>query len=189
MRGGEYKLDYDNLNEKEKGYLFGLFKGDGYSFHNRKDRHYSVEFYLNSRTNLKIIKFVCSLIKKLGLNPLLLKDKRFECIRIRVNSKNLFNLINSELNDSIKDDDFSIGFVSGFLDAEGYVNDQKKIINIVNTNQNLINLVSDILDKRGIQNRVVLRKRSIKDKQNIYIIHISVNFKRLAHLSIKAGKQ
>lgn len=177
MRGGEYILNLNNITEKEKGYLFGLFKGDGYSFHNKKDRHYSVEFYLNSKRNLKIIKFVCSIIKKLSLNPITMKDKRFECLRIRVNSKNLFNFINCDFKDYIKDKDFSVGFVSGFLDAEGYVNKKKSIINIVNTNLDLMKIVSKILKENDIENKILLRKKSVKDKQKMYIIHIQLNLK------------
>jgi len=187
MRGGEYILNLDKVNEKEKGYLLGLFKGDGYSFHNKKDRHYSVEFYLNSKRNLEIIKQVCLLIKKLNLNPLLLKDKRFECIRVRVNSKNFFNFINQDFNKNFENADFSIGFVSGFLDAEGYVNNKKSMINIVNTNLSLMSFISNILKENGIKSKISLRKKSRKNKQKIYILHISVKFKSLKHLSIKAG--
>jgi intein/homing endonuclease len=189
MRGGEYILNLDKVNEKEKGYLLGLFKGDGYSFHNKKDRHYSVEFYLNSKRNLEIIKQVCLLIKKLNLNPLLMKDKRFECMRIRTNSKNFFNFINQDFNNNFDNTDFSIGFVSGFLDAEGYVNDEKKIMNIVNTNYDLIQTSSKILNRLGIKNKISLRKKSKKDKLPTYLITISVKFKSLNHLSIKAGSR
>ena len=37
-----------NLSEKENGYLFGLFEGDGYKFHDKKGRRYMIDFYLNS---------------------------------------------------------------------------------------------------------------------------------------------
>ena len=45
-----------NLSDLEKGYLFGLFEGDGYKYHDKKQRHYQVEFYLNSIKDIEIIK-------------------------------------------------------------------------------------------------------------------------------------
>jgi hypothetical protein len=187
MRGGEYIIKLSNIDEKERGYLFGLFLGDGYSFHNPKDRHYHVEFYLNSITNKGIIHFLCQILRKVGLNPILRKDKRFKCMRIRVNSKNFYNFINQDYKKFLGDNKFSIGFVSGFLDAEGYVNKKTASIVIVNTNLGIIKNISSILDGYNIENKVSLRKKSIKDKQKIYNLYVSVKFKSLNHLSVKAG--
>jgi hypothetical protein len=188
MRGGEYILDLNKINEKEKGYLFGIFEGDGYSMYNKKDRHYHVEFYLNSKTNLEIIEFLCRLLRKLGTNPLFMKDKRFECMRIRVNSKNLFNWINQSFEKNLKNKEFALGFVSGFLDAEGYVNPKHSTLNIVNTDFEIMKTISKILKINRIPYRLSLKKALKNNWQKIYILHISVSFKRLSHLSIKAGK-
>ena len=54
----------ENLNEKEKGYLFGLFEGDGYKIHDKKSRYYQIEFYLNSKKDKKIIEFIVKILKK-----------------------------------------------------------------------------------------------------------------------------
>lgn len=188
MRGGEYIINASNLSEKEKGYLFGLFEGDGYSLHNKEDRHYSVEFYLNSKTNLEIISFLSSIIRKLSLNPIKRKDKRFSCIRIRINSKQFFNFINTDYRQLLENYEFSLGFFSGFLDAEGYVDKDKRILNIVNTDYEIMNNLSNILKKNKISHKLSIKAKSQKDKKTIYILRISVKFKNLPHISIKAGK-
>ncbi len=44
------KISLDKLTDSEKGYLMGFFLGDGYSYYDKKYRHYVVEFYLHSET-------------------------------------------------------------------------------------------------------------------------------------------
>ena len=39
------KIELDNISKAEKGYLIGLFIGDGYLYHDRW-RHYKINFYL-----------------------------------------------------------------------------------------------------------------------------------------------
>ena len=52
-----------NISKKEWGYLVGLYYGDGYINYHKKSRHYTIEFFLNSK-NFKII---CYKIKKLKI--------------------------------------------------------------------------------------------------------------------------
>jgi len=59
-------MDLGKINEKEKGYLFGLFFGDGYKYYHKKSRHYQVEFYLNSIKDKQIIDYLVFLLKKLS---------------------------------------------------------------------------------------------------------------------------
>ena len=184
MRGREIKLE--KLSIKEKGYLFGLYKGDGYIYHNIKDRHYTVEFFLNSKRDRDIIKFVHFLLKKLKLNTFLIKDKRFNCIKIKANSKYLYHFLNQDFHLFLNDKNFALGFISGFLDAEGSV--IKSSFRITNTDLEIMNLISDILTSEGIGNRLSLRKRSAKDTKPIYSMYISVKFKSLNHISIKAER-
>jgi len=53
MLGGENT--FKNLKEEEKGYLLGFFEGEGYKYHDKKNRHYYVEFSLNSKKDKEII--------------------------------------------------------------------------------------------------------------------------------------
>jgi len=176
-----------SISEKEKGYLFGLFEGDGYKLYDERSRHYQVEFYLNSERDKKIIDFVAGALNKLNLNPNQYQDKRFSCKRVRVYSKSLFELIKKDIDFKDRGTDFKIGFVSGLIDSEGYVNNKKGYIMVVNTNKRVLDECKKFLDSIGIHSSVSLRKPSIKDKSKSYRMYISVSFKRVAHLSIKAG--
>mgnify|MGYP002401761942 CR=1 FL=1 len=46
-------ISLDNISSKDIGYMIGLFIGDGYKIH--ADRHYQVEYYLNSERDTDII--------------------------------------------------------------------------------------------------------------------------------------
>jgi len=181
-------MEFDNLSEKEKGYLFGIFEGDGYKLYDKKSRHYSVEFYLNSLKDREIISFIVKLLIKIGLNPNIYQDKRYNCKRIRVYSKDSFNLINKNVELSNKTKDFKIGSISGLIDSEGYVNKIKSFIMVINTNKNLLDKSRLFLEKIGIGCTISKRKPSKKDRLYSYQMYISVKFKSLLHLSIKAGK-
>lgn len=186
MRGRE--ILFDNLSEKEKGYLFGLFEGDGYKIYNKKSRHYQVEFYFNSEKDVEIIEKVVVLLKKIRTAPSLYKDKRFKCMRIRVYSKNLFEVMGKNISFRNKTNDFKLGFVSGIIDSEGYVNVSKFMIMVVSTNRSVLELCKNFLFSVGVSCSISLRKISVKNKLKSYKMYISVSFKRLNHLSIKAGK-
>jgi len=175
------------LNEKERGYLFGLFEGDGYKYHDKKSRHYHVEFYLNSLRDKKIISFLVCLLKKNMLNPSIYLDKRYNCKRIRVYNKSFFEIISKNIEIHNKSKEFNIGFVSGLIDSEGYVNNKKHYIMVINTNKKMLISCKKFLESIGILSSISKRTRSIKDKLDSYRMYISVNFKRLNHVSIKAG--
>lgn len=178
-------MDFDKLSEKEKGYLFGIFEGDGYKIYHKKSRHYHVEFYLNSVNDIKIIDFLVNLLRKIDLNPNIYQDKRCNCKRIRVYSKELFENIckGTSLNDKTKN--FSLGFVSGLIDSEGHVNKNKSMIMIVNTDKSLLEKCKDFLENIGISSKISERKLYNKDKKISYRMYLSVKFKSTPHLSIK----
>jgi len=179
-------MNLEKISVKERGYLFGLYEGDGYIYHNLRDRHYTVEFFLNSKRDKDIINFVHLLLRKLELNPFLIKDKRFNCIKVKVNSKELHNFLNQDYNLFLNDKGFDIGFLSGFIDAEGSAN--KSSLCLTNTNLEIMKIASNILKLKGIDNKLSLRKKSIKDTKPIYSMYISVKFKSLDHISLKAER-
>ncbi len=186
MRGREIHLE--NLSDKERGYLFGLFEGDGYKVYDKKSRHYHVEFYLNSIKDKGIIKFMVNLLGNLGLKPNLYQDKRFNCMRVRVYSKFLFQEIKKNISFNNINKDFGLGFVSGLIDSEGWVSKKKHTIRIINTNKSILDSCKGFLDSLDISSSITQRKKSKKDKLDSYLMLVLVNFKRLNHLSIKAGK-
>jgi len=186
MRGGE--INFSLINEKEKGYLFGIFEGSGYKYHDKVNRHYQVEFYLNSKKDKKIINYLTKLLKKLKLNVNLYQDKRFNCKRIRVNCKNFFEFIDKDINLRKKSAEFKIGYISGLIDSEGYINNKKSYIIITNTNRRILEKIKNFLNSRGIKTSLSKKRFGKKDRLNSCKMYISVSFKNTPHLSIKAGK-
>jgi len=176
------------LSEKEKGYLAGLFEGDGYKYHDIKGRHYQTEFYLNSERDKEIIGFLLKLLNKIKLNTQKYLDKRFNCLRLRINSKEIFNLFHKDSSLKNKEKEFCIGYLSGLIDSDGYVDAKKYSISIINTNREILENCQNFLKKEEIMSSLKIRKPSEKDKKKSYILHISVNFKRLPHISIKVKK-
>ncbi|UCD20522.1 MAG: LAGLIDADG family homing endonuclease [archaeon] len=174
-------------SKKEKGYIFGLFAGDGYSYHNKKDRHYTVEFYLNSIRDKDIEKYLVSILKKRGFIVHLSKDKRFNCKRIRVHSKEFFQEIKD--NCCIVTKDYKLGFVSGLIDAEGYVSSKKSMITVTNTNKRLLLKLKRFLKEFGVNSSIKKKKKGWKEKLDQYILHVSIKFKSLNHVSKKAGRK
>jgi DNA gyrase subunit A len=178
----------ENLTEKEKGYLFGLFEGDGYKIHDKKSRHYTVEFYLNSVSDKRIISYLISLLNKIGLNPNVYQDKRCDCKRIRVYSKGLFYNIFKKIKLGDKNKEFNVGFISGLIDSEGYVHNKKSYIMIINTNKKILEEIKNFLESINIITNFNKRSPSKKDKLDSYRMYVPISFKRLNHLSIKAGE-
>ena len=179
---------FAKLTEKEKGYLFGLFEGDGYKFHDKKSRHYHIEFYLNSKKDKDIIKYLLNLLDKIGVKPSLYQDKRYNCKRIRIYSKELFNIIEKNINLKNKSKEFSMGFVSGLIDSEGHVNSKKDYIMVVNTNKKILDKCKEFLDEMAVKSSISKRKQSRKDKLDSYRMYVSVSFKNKPNLSVKTKR-
>ncbi len=179
----------DSLTEKEKGYLFGLFLGDGYAYHDKKQRHYSIEFFLNSEKDIDVVNFLRGLLLKIGTKPSFRKDKRYNSIRVRVRSKRLYEALIAQkksLVDSSKE--FKIGFISGFIDAEGHVNPAKRMIMLINTSKKVMCLIKKYLEDLGM--RVVLKKRkkSKRDRLPSYRLYVPVNFINTESNSVKVQR-
>lgn len=185
---GSLNVGMEKLTEKEKGYLFGLFEGDGYKNHEIKNRRYRVDFYLNSIGDIKIIDFLIYLLRKLQLNVQIYQDKRYNCKRIGVYSKQLFNILHKNIKLKDKSEEFNIGYISGFIDSEGYVHKKKSYIMVVNTNKQVLENCKGFLKFIGISSSISKRNPSPKEIMDSYRMYISVNFKRLNHLSLKVGK-
>ncbi len=184
MRGREIKIS--EVTEKEIGYLVGLFLGDGYIFHDKKNRHYSVEFYLHSNeTETK--DFIVSLLRKTNLRPSLYKDKRYSCIRIRVRSKRFFEFITKETRNIRNNTDFDIGFISGLIDSDGYVNMKKRYIQVQNTNPDIMVLLRKKLSLIGLKSEIKKRKKSRKDRKDSLRLYIPFKFMETNNISIKLG--
>jgi len=182
------KIKIDNLSEKEKGYLTGLFIGDGYSNYNKKDRHYNVEFYLHSSKDLDIQQYLIILLKKARVYSSVFKDTRYSVNRIRVSSKNFFYFFEREWGlfkkKGISNKQWSLGVVSGFIDAEGYVG--RGSISIAQKDKFTIFQIKKICENLRVCCTV---KRKPNTPQGfIYRGAVSTRFKYLPHNSRKVGR-
>lgn len=178
----------DNLSSKELGYLIGLFIGDGYSFYSKNDRHYSVEFYLNSLEDKDIINNVLNLFHRINLNCLVSKDKRYNVIRIRINSKELMKIFNQRVLEFKENKrlskDYKIGLISGFIDAEGYVKKGEIVLTQKDkkTLENFRMLVPSLTKK-------FWSCKNYNGKGRIWRLRISTKFKYVPHNSYKVKRQ
>jgi len=170
------------LTKMEKDYLFGIFIGDGYKNYDKKQRHYTIEFYLHSERDLDIQKYLIYILQKIGLCVFVMKDKRFKCSRIKTHSKQLFRLLD-EFN--VTNADLGLGFIAGLVDAEGHVDHQKSFINVVNTDKSLLGVAAFILKDINIETKIRQRVKSRKDRKNSYILSIPYKIKDIRTNSIK----
>ncbi len=179
----------EKLSKKELGYIVGFYIGDGYSYHG-KDRCYIVEFYFNSIRDIKMFEYIKSLLEKIGLNPFLIKDKRFNSIRVKVSSKNFWKKIGNEIK-SIKEntnnEDCLIGFISGFIDAEGYVNNGE--IQLAQKEKETLIMVKDFCKLLKIPTRKFWSVDNYKSKNKLWRLRISTDFKNIEHNSIKVWRK
>jgi intein-encoded DNA endonuclease-like protein len=186
MRGREIK--HERITRKEMGYLVGFFLGDGYMFHDKRNRHYSVEFYLNSREK-EAKDFICQLLRRMCLNPHLYADKRYNCIRIRVRSRRFFELMKAETRHIRDGTDFNLGVISGLIDSDGYVNKEKRYIQFQNTSIDIMGIMKRKLTSIGIESKIVERSLSKRDKKRSFRMYIPFKFMESDNISIKAGSQ
>jgi len=173
-----------NLDDKELGYLFGFYEGDGYSVYDKNSRHYKVELFFNSIKDRDVQSKVMTMIKKTGLNASIIQDKRCNCSKIQIKSKEFKGFIEDRKNLPLTNE-AKIGFISGVIDAEGWVVPKKSTIGIVNTDRELISLCKNFLDDLGIKCSVKERAMYERDRLPSYRILLSSQFNRLNHLSQK----
>jgi hypothetical protein len=181
-----------NENYKFKKYFFKgkrlfirIFSGDGYSYHDVKWRHFTVEFFLHSKRDIKIQKYLIRLLRKLKLNVILYKDKRYECNRIRTYSKQFFEFINNY--HGKPDKEFKVGFISGMIDAEGSVSLKKSYITVVNTDKELLLKLRSYLYDLGINSTMSTKKQQNKNWSDLYLLNISNAFISIKNNSLKVN--
>lgn len=178
----------DNLSSKELGYLIGLFIGDGYSLYSKNDRHYSVEFYLNSIKDKDVIDNVVKLFCQIKLNCLVSKDRRYNVVRIRINSKELMKIFNQkvlEFKENKKlSKDYKLGLISGFIDAEGYV--KKGEIVVTQKDKKTLERFKLLVPPKMIKKFWSCKNYNGKGK--IWRLRISTKFKYIPHNSYKVNR-
>ncbi len=145
-------------------------------------------FTINSKKDFDIINFMCNILSKANLRPLIYKDKRFNCIRVRIRSKEFYIFIKTFDKKMLESKQLKIGFISGVIDAEGYVNLGKSVIEIINTNEEMLKKIKKYLQDLSIKTTLAKRKPSIKDRRPSYRLTVSVNFIKIRNHSLKVKR-
>lgn len=181
------------MPKKEWAYLIGFFFGDGSFCIDKKSRHYKVSFSLNPQKDDEIREVISGILLKLGTNPFEVFNNG--SLDIRVNSKALVELIDSELNGisgKLANEEYLLGFVSGLIDSDGWIG--KGEILVANTDSGMLKLVGESLAKIGIKTRLF----SVPQKLTggiIFRLRISPKLKSRRHICSKvmrgavAGRQ
>jgi len=124
-----------------------------------------------------------NLLNKIGLSPYIMQNRG--CLIIRINSKNLFLFVKEKIdNIFFEDRDFLIGFISGFIDSDGFV--AKGDIVISNINKQLLEKIHVLCNQLGIYSKIW--KQNVKCRGKLFIIwrlRIGTNFKYEKHYSQK----
>lgn len=186
------KIQLENLSDIERGYLFGLFFGDG-NFDVRKiDYSYRIAFNFDKNRDQKIIDNFVKIIKKM--------TKKFHSwtsgnnFRIVIVSKLLleylgqyiiykkrkkgFITINKKYclkNQNKWSTEFLRGFIGGIIDSDGFVGN--RFVMITTYSDKFSRQFIKILNKFSIKNSVHI------DKDNIYRIRIlSESFNKIKEI-------
>lgn len=180
--------DWNNISDKEQGYLVGLFIGDGYSLY-EPNRHYRVEFCLNGEADIEIVEYLKELLNRLTINYCTVLDKRSKGIRIVISSsKIMYEYLRQKVKDfhngSSFNRDFRLGLISGFIDAEGYVVGYKRLISLCQKDGSILNQINKYIALENI------KTLPVKEYDNgpglkIWRMNITVKFKTLPHISQK----
>ena len=125
-------VNFRRLKSKQIGYLVGFFIGDGYSYHDEKSRHYTVEFSLHRKKDKSVVKKMLDLLKRLGLKAHKIKETRSKSVKLRIHSKVFMEFISKKEKEFFRKkyffEDYKLGVISGYIDAEGKVIGNRKII-------------------------------------------------------------
>ncbi len=162
------------LSDSEKGYLIGLYFGDGY-LHYDKGRHYRINFYFNPKKDCDIVNYTILLLKKIQLSPYTMLHH--SCIIVRVNSKLFYNFLKFfQLQVYEANENFILGFLSGLIDSDGYV--RKGDIVISNKSKKLLTKVQFFCKTIDIYSNLWNQKTTFNGRVfTIWRLRIGTRFK------------
>jgi len=184
-----YKID-DFIIDEEIGYLIGLFLSDGWIDRNKKRSINRISFCSDSLAVIENVKKI--LKKKFDIDSSVLINKNVYYIKI--NNKeindNLIKIlkISDKYSSNINIPDYILrspksvifSFLSGYIDGDGSINKNRKVINITSISEIFIRTLQILLLNFGINSQlyITIPKKSnkkIKNKNIIYSLEISSN--------------
>ncbi|HQJ57326.1 MAG TPA: DNA gyrase subunit A, partial [Caldisericia bacterium] len=184
-----YKID-DFIIDEEIGYLIGLFLSDGWIDRNKKRSINRISFCSDSLAVIENVKKI--LKKKFDIDSSVLINKNVYYIKI--NNKeindNLIKIlkISDKYSSNINIPDYILrspksvifSFLSGYIDGDGSIHKNRKVINITSISEIFIRTLQILLLNFGINSQlyITIPKKSnkkIKNKNIIYSLEISSN--------------
>ena len=182
------KFDASLLEEEERGYIVGLFLGDGSFNRGKKEPRFFVRFALDAKRDKDVALRLAQIINKAGKRINLISWK--SNIIAKTCSKELFVYIlscveykNGEkmlLDSKNWSDNFKYGFIAGIIDSDGHVQPHLGTEIKTVSSQNFESFSSILLD---LKISAILRIRDAPvnsySKKPRYIIYIpSIEIKR-----------
>ena len=193
IKGRVYpKIKLNQRFTEKEGEIVGIFAGDGSQYFDPKGYHYQVNIHFGSK-NKDYVFYVKNLFEDYFNHKFnFFEDKKRHTIRLRINSKKVFNYFKHYLDYNSKTKhstvklkslnlpkEFIIGFLRGLIDTDGSVlyNKYENGINVsfCTTSLELINQVKQVFDEYNFKYSYFVRKhKSYKDLHNIKLWKRSV---------------
>jgi len=180
------KLDMTFLNDTEKGYIIGLFLGDGSLNRGQKMPRYIVRFALDAKRDMDIATRIVQIFekahKKVSIFP------RENTLIVKVCSKELVEYIQTYIEYKANRSDqkekkllthndlslkFQYGILAGVIDSDGHVHKHLGT-EIKTVSPSIFNEILNLLNNLGITTRTKRRKATEKSysKKTCFVIYI-----------------
>ncbi|NLI55705.1 hypothetical protein GX420_01765, partial [bacterium] len=179
-----YKID-DFVIDEEIGYLIGLFLSDGWIDRNKKKSLNRISFCSDS---LAVIENVKKILKKkydIDSNVLINKNVYYIKINNKEINDNLIKIlkISDKYSSNINIPDYILrspksvifSFLSGYIDGDGSINKNRKVINITSISEIFIRTLQILLLNFGINSKLYITIPKKSNKKITYSLEISSN--------------
>ena len=157
-------------NKADLAYILGVMYGDGSLVFNPKTYGYILKLACKDEA---FAKSFADALRRMGISPYVWHSKKSGIWEVRAINKKLWMLVKSAKDDeSLKllrelIRDHEIEFVRGFYESEG----KSKVTAFVNTNRNLLEFVSQILEKHGFKTTISSIKTS-GNRKPLYVLYV-----------------
>jgi len=175
---GKYKIGQDVEDLYKKGYIVGMFLGDGYISSSEKNKHGNKKRFRLALTDIEPLNRIANYFEYFhidfywGVFDIHLNGNKKPAIYgSKYNAyDNLVDLIVDTFNSN--NYDYYRGFLAGIYDAEGHIDKKSRTIRISNTNKFIIDEICRCLDGINIPYIIEFNKRktNIKDVYNVRIL-------------------
>jgi DNA-binding transcriptional regulator YiaG len=168
----EKKL-FGGIVNKQLAYMWGVLKGDGSYYLDKREYKNKIYFYKNISLTVKdkdfAIKFKGVIEKFFKRECKIIKTTRNYWMVYIYNVELPTIDLNQLLTASEK---IQCAFIQGFVDSEGHVNKSIRQIEITNTSKKFLTLISNIFNHLKIENKIYILYKNHKNWKDCYRIMI-----------------